>query len=211
MTELQGSQEWFEARLGKATASRMADVCAKIKSGEAATRRAYRIQLVCERITGTLTEHFTTRDMEWGTEQEPFARAAYEAHSGNFVDECGAIPHKTIEMFAASPDGLVGKDGLIEIKCPRPATHIEWLLDGRVPTQHKPQMIAQIACTGRKWVDFVSFDPRMPEHLRLFVVRFTPSPKEIEEVEAQVSTFLAEVEESYQLLMGKKSAKQTKE
>lgn len=211
MTELQRSEAWFEARLGKATASRCSDILAKIKSGEASTRRNYRIQLVCERITQTLTDHITTRDMEWGTEQEPFARAAYEAHTGNFVDECGAIPHKTIEMFAASPDGLVGKDGLIEIKCPRPATHIEWLLDGRVPTQHKPQMIAQISCTGRKWVDFVSFDPRMPEHLRLFVVRFTPSPKEIEEVESQVSTFLAEVEESYQLLMGKKSAKQTKE
>jgi putative phage-type endonuclease len=208
MDELQRTQEWFEARLGKATASKCSDILAKVKSGEAATRRNYRIQLVCERITGTLTEHFTTRDMEWGTEQEPFARAAYEAATGNFVDECGSVDHSTIPMFAASPDGLVGKDGLIEIKCPRPATHIEWMLDGRVPAQHKPQMIAQIACTGRKWVDFVSFDPRMPEHLQLFIVRFTPSPKEIEEIEAQVSTFLAEVEESHALLMGfKLSAK----
>jgi putative phage-type endonuclease len=208
MANFQQTEEWFTARLGKATASRVSDVCAKIKSGEASTRRNYRIQLVCERITGTLTEHFTTRDMEWGTEQEPFARAAYEAATGNFVDECGSVDHSTIPMFAASPDGLIGKDGLIEIKCPRPATHLEWMLDGRVPAQHKPQMIAQIACTGRKWVDFVSFDPRMPEHLQLFIVRFTPSPKEIEEIEAQVSTFLAEVEESHALLMGfKLSAK----
>lgn len=208
MADIQRTEEWFQARLGKATASKTADILAKVKSGEAATRRNYRIQLVCERITGTLTDHFTTRDMEWGTEQEPFARAAYEAATGNFVDECGLVDHSTIPMFAASPDGLVGEDGLIEIKCPRPATHIEWMLDGRVPAQHKPQMIAQAACTGRKWIDFVSFDPRMPEHLQLFIVRFTPSPKEIEEIESQVSTFLAEVEESHKLLMGfKLSAK----
>jgi putative phage-type endonuclease len=205
MDELQRSQAWFEARLGKATASKTADILAKVKSGEAATRRNYRIQLVCERITGTLTEHFTTRDMEWGTEQEPFARAAYEAATGNFVDECGSVDHSTIPMFAASPDGLVGKDGLIEIKCPyNSAVHLETWLNG-MPEEHQAQVQGQMWLTGRDWCDFVSFDPRMPDDLQLYVQRVQRNPEFIAGLEREIITFLGEVDAIVQKLQAKTS------
>jgi putative phage-type endonuclease len=188
----QRTEEWFAARLGKVTASRVADVLAKIKSGESASRKNYKMELVVQRLTGKAGESFTNAAMEWGTEQEPFARMAYEAHTGTFVKEEGFVDHPTIEGFGCSPDGIVG-DGLIEIKCPNTANHIETVLENKAPSKYIPQMQCQMACTGAKWCDFVSFDPRLPEDLQLFVVRVERDQEYIDSMEVEVKQFLSEV------------------
>jgi len=188
----QRTEEWFSARLGKVTASRVADVLAKIKSGESASRKNYKMELVVQRLTGKTGESFTNAAMEWGTEQEPFARMAYEAHTSTFVKEEGFVDHPTIEGFGCSPDGIVG-DGLIEIKCPNTANHIETVLENKAPSKYIPQMQCQMACTGAKWCDFVSFDPRVPEDLQLFVVRVERDQEYIDSMEVEVKQFLSEV------------------
>jgi len=188
----QRTEEWFSARLGKVTASRVADVLAKIKSGESASRKNYKMELVVQRLTNKQGESFTNAAMEWGTEQEPFARMAYEAHTGTFVKEEGFVDHPTIEGFGCSPDGIVG-EGLIEIKCPNTANHIETVLENKVPSKYIPQMQCQMACTGAKWCDFVSFDPRVPEDLQLFVVRVERDQEYIDSMEVEVKQFLSEV------------------
>ena len=188
----QRTEEWFSARLGKVTASRVADVLAKIKSGESASRKNYKMELVVQRLTNKVGESFTNAAMEWGTEQEPFARMAYEAHTGTFVKEEGFVDHPTIEGFGCSPDGIVG-EGLIEIKCPNTANHIETVLENKVPSKYIPQMQCQMACTGAKWCDFVSFDPRVPEDLQLFVVRVERDQEYIDAMEVEVKQFLSEV------------------
>jgi len=188
----QRTEEWFAARLGKVTASRVADVLAKIKSGESASRKNYKMELVVQRLTNKVGESFTNAAMEWGTEQEPFARMAYEAHRGTFVKEEGFVDHPTIEGFGCSPDGIVG-EGLIEIKCPNTATHIETVLENKAPSKYIPQMQCQMACTGAKWCDFVSFDPRVPEDLQLFVVRVERDQEYIDAMEVEVKQFLSEV------------------
>ena len=132
--------------------------------------------------------------MRWGTEQEPMARASYEVKTGLLVDQVGMVLHPTIDRAAASPDGLVGEDGLIEIKCPNTATHLEYLLAGTVPSRYQPQMLWQMSCTGAAWCDFVSYDPRLPDHLQLFIVRFNRDQARIDEMEAEVRAFLAEVD-----------------
>lgn len=190
----QRSEEWFSARLGKATASRIADVMARTKSGPSASRANYAAQLVTERLTGERAESYTNAAMAWGTETEPLARAAYETAQYAVVDEVGFVDHPTIAMAGASPDGLVGSEGLIEIKCPNTATHIDTLLGGSVPGKYITQMQWQMACTGRKWCDFVSFDPRLPGQLRLFVRRVERDDTAIADLEAGVSEFLADVE-----------------
>ena len=162
----QGSPEWFAQRCGKATASRISDIVAKTKSGYSTSRANYMAQLVVERMTNQVAESYTNAAMEWGTEQEPFARAAYEGKTGILVDEVGAIDHPTILKSAASPDGLVvDKDnaslGCLEIKCPNTAQHISTLLGEEVAKKYYDQMQWQMACTGRYWCDFVSYDPRM--------------------------------------------------
>ena len=188
----QRTEEWFSARLGKVTASRVADVLAKIKSGESASRKNYKMELVVQRLTNKVGESFTNSAMEWGTEQEPFARMAYEAHTGTFVKEEGFVDHPTIENFGCSPDGIVG-EGLIEIKCPNTSNHIETVLENKVPSKYIPQMQCQMACTGAKWCDFVSFDPRVPEDLQLFVVRVERDQEYIDAMEVEVKQFLSEV------------------
>jgi putative phage-type endonuclease len=188
----QRTEEWFSARLGKVTASRVADVLAKIKSGESASRKNYKMELVVQRLTNKVGESFTNAAMEWGTEQEPFARMAYEAHTGTFVKEEGFVDHPTIEGFGCSPDGIVG-EGLIEIKCPNTANHIETVLENKAPSKYIPQMQCQMACTGAKWCDFVSFDPRVPEDLQLFVVRVERDQEYIDSMEVEVKQFLSEV------------------
>ena len=188
----QRTEEWFAARLGKVTASRVADVLAKIKSGESASRKNYKMELVVQRLTNKVGESFTNAAMEWGTEQEPFARMAYEAHTGTFVKEEGFVDHPTIEGFGCSPDGIVG-EGLIEIKAPNTANHIETVLENKAPSKYIPQMQAQMACTGAKWCDFVSFDPRVPEDLQLFVVRVERDQEYIDAMEVEVKQFLSEV------------------
>ncbi len=188
----QRTEEWFAARLGKVTASRVADVLAKIKFGESASRKNYKMELVVQRLTNKVGESFTNAAMEWGTEQEPFARMAYEAHTGTFVKEEGFVDHPTIEGFGCSPDGIVG-EGLIEIKCPNTANHIETVLENKAPSKYIPQMQCQMACTGAEWCDFVSFDPRVPEDLQLLVVRVERDQEYIDSMEVEVKQFLSEV------------------
>ena len=198
----QGTEEWYAARLGKVTASRVADVIAKIKSGEAAARANYRAELVAERLTGKQQDGFATKQMQWGTESEPLARAAYEAETGLMVDEVGLINHPSIAMAGASPDGLVGADGQIECNCPDTKTHIETILSDAAPTKYLPQMQWQMACTGREWVDFVSFDPRMPMAQQLFIKRVERDDKYIREtLEPEVVRFLDEVEKTVEQLL----------
>lgn len=192
---MQGSDEWKQLRLGKVTASRVADVMAKIKTGEAASRSDYRTDLVVERLTGKPSDSFTNSAMQWGTEQEPLARIKYETVFNLFVEEVPFVPHPTIDWFGASPDGLIGTDGLLEIKSPNSKTHIKYLNDGKPPTKYIPQMMAQMACTGREWCDFVSFDPRMPDGLDFFVVRLERDEEYIKAMEAEVVQFLNEVEQ----------------
>lgn len=190
----QRSDAWFADRLGHVTASRLNDLRAKIKSGEAASRRNYRMEIICERLTGRREESFNNAAMQWGTDQEPAARMAYELTTENWVEEVGFCRHESILWFGASPDGFVGERGLIEIKAPNTATHIDYLLAGKPPEKYLNQMQCQMACTGRDWCDFVSFDPRLPEDLQLFIVRLDRDDKFIAEMEADVQAFLAEVE-----------------
>jgi putative phage-type endonuclease len=186
----QGSNEWLLERLGHVTGSRVSDALAKKGT---ATRDNYLWQLVAERLTGQVQESFTNAAMIRGTEQEPIARAAYEAHTGNFVDQTGFTKHPTIEWFGASPDGLIGGDGLVEIKNPNTSTHLQYRKSGQPPSKYRYQMMAQLACTGRKWCDFVSFDSRLPESKQLFVVRFEPDAKDMEAMLEAVQEFLDEV------------------
>ena len=188
----QRTDEWFNARIGKVTASRVADVVAKTKSGYSASRDNYMAQLVCERLTGKPTEGFSSTAMQWGTETEPLARAAYEAKMDVLVDEVGFIDHPSIVNSGASPDGLVGIDGFIEIKCPNTATHIDTLLSQTVPKKYADQIFWQMACTNRDWCDFVSYDPRLPPDLQLFIKRIPRDDKYIQLLEAEVIEFLTE-------------------
>lgn len=190
----QGTEAWFESRRGKVTASRLSDVLATIKTGEAATRANYRAELIAERLTGRTVEFFKNASMQWGTDCEPLARAAYEAETGDLVTTVGLIDHPSIAMAGASPDGLVLEDGTLEIKCPNTSTHINTLVSGKAPSQYVHQMQWQMACTGRKWCDFVSFDPRMPDHLQLFIKRVPRDEEIISKAEAEVLKFLAEVD-----------------
>ena len=190
----QRSPEWFAARLGKATASSIADIVAKTKSGYSTSRANYAAQLVAERLTGVAAERYSNAAMQHGTETEPQARAAYTFLTDRDVVEVGFIDHPRIPMTGASPDGLVGIDGLIEIKCPYTATHIDTLLSQKVPDKYIIQMSWQMACTGRMWCDYVSFDPRLPADLQLFVKRVQRDDAHIAMLEAEVSAFLAEVE-----------------
>ncbi len=192
----QGSAEWFAARLGKATASKIADITAKTKAGPAASRVNYAAQLVAERLTGNPAETHTNGAMQWGTDTEAEARDAYRLHALCEVTEIGFVDHPTIAMSGASPDGLVDGDGLVEIKCPNTATHIATLLGKSVPAKYVSQMMWQMACTGRQWCDFASYDPRLPETMRLLVVRLLRDNAMIAEIEAEVSKFLAEVDET---------------
>lgn len=191
---VQGSNDWFQIRMGKVTASRVADVIAKTKTGYSASRENYMAQLVVERLTQTKAESYTNAAMQWGTDQEPFARAAYEAAQGVMVEEVGFVPHPMIEWAGASPDGLVGDDGCVEIKCPNTLTMIETLLSQKVPGKYFTQMQFQLACTGRKWCDYVSFDPRMPAKAQMFVRRVDRDDEYIAEIEAEIVKFLAEVQ-----------------
>lgn len=192
---IQGSPEWHALRVGKVTASRVADVVAKTKSGPSTSRANYMAELIAERLTGEAAERFTNAAMNWGTEKEPDARAAYEFFRDATVDEVAFVPHPSMAMTGASPDGLVGVDGLVEIKCPNTATHLETLLSQSVPAKYVTQMQWQMACTGRKWCDFASYDPRMPEEMSLFVKRVDRDDKLIAELEKDVSSFLAEIDE----------------
>lgn len=191
---VQGSAEWKALRCGKVTASRVADIIAKTKSGYSASRANYAAELVAERLTGNVQESYTNAAMQHGTLTEPEARVAYEFRTDLTVTEVGFVEHPNIGMTGASPDGLVGEDGLVEIKCPNTATHIDTLLTGKVPTKYETQMHWQMACTGRKWCDYVSYDPRLPESMRLFVARLHRDDARIAELEKEVTAFLSELD-----------------
>ena len=190
----QRSPEWFASRLGKVTASRVADVIAKTKSGYSASRDNYMAQLICERLTGQQGESFTNAAMTWGTETEPLARSAFEAYADVMVEEVGFVPHPSIEISGASPDGLVGLFGMLEIKCPNTATHIDTLLTQTVPSKYITQMQWQMACCERQWCEFVSFDPRLPQDLQLFVKRVEFNQTYVAMLEEEVINFLEELE-----------------
>lgn len=198
----QGTDAWHLARLGRVTASRIADVLATIKSGEAAARANYRAELVAERLTGKRQESYSNAAMQWGTETEPLARVWYESEVGVVVQETGFVGHPTIAMSGASPDGLVADSGLVEIKCPNTQTHIETMLAKRVPPRYTPQIHWQMACTGREWCDFVSFDPRLPEQTQIFIRRVERDEKYIKDtLEPEVIRFLEEVEKTVEQLL----------
>lgn len=196
----QGSPEWMAERCGKVTASRVADVVARTKSGWGASRANYAAELIAERLTGVKTESYTNAAMQHGIDTEPQARFSYEFYADVSVVQVGFVPHHAINMAGASPDGLVGDDGLVEIKCPSTATHIDTLLDGKVPAKYVTQMQWQMACTGRQWCDFVSFDPRLPESMRLFIKRVERNDKLISELESAVSMFLKEIDTKVSVL-----------
>jgi len=191
----QRTEEWYAARLGKVTASRVSDVVAKTKSGYSTSRANYMAELVCERLTGKQGDFFQNAAMAWGTEKEPLARGAYEERNGILVEEVGFVSHPTILMAGASPDGLVGDDGLVEIKCPNTATHIDTLLDKEAPSKYVNQMQWQMACTGRAWCDFVSYDPRMPENMQFFATRVMRDNFLIIELEREVEKFLFDLDQ----------------
>lgn len=187
---IQGSDEWKALRCGKVTASRVADVIAKTKTGWGASRFNYAAELIAERLTGVAAEGFTNAAMQWGTDQEPSARMAYEFMQDVTVEQIAFVAHPSIADAGASPDGLVGESGLVEIKCPNTATHIDTLIKQEIPAKYITQMMWQMACTGRKWCDFVSYDPRLPESMQLFVKRIERDDKLIAELENEVSIFL---------------------
>ena len=190
----QRTDDWFAARLGKVTASRVADVIAKTKTGYGAGRANYMADLVVERLTGQKASSFSNAAMEWGTEQEPNAKAAYAAKTGILVEDVGFIDHPTVAMSGASPDGFA-EEGLIEVKCPNTATHLEYVLAELPPLKYFTQMQWQMACTGRPWCDFVSYDPRLPERLQLLVVRVPRDDDYIKMLEQEVTIFLQELDD----------------
>lgn len=199
---------WLADRAGKLTASRMRDAMDMLKNGKPSQKRAdYMRDLLAERITGLSTRNFVTPAMEWGLQQEDAAKAAYEAHTGNLIAPCGFYDHPEIDGMGATPDGLVD-DGLIEIKCPTTGKYLDWWLAGRVvPDEHKPQMIAQLLCTGREWCDFVAYDPRVQSaSRRLFVARYVPTAEERKAVEEAAIQFLAELDAMFELFTTKEAA-----
>lgn len=192
---IQRSEDWHAIRCGKVTASRVADVVAKTKTGYGASRANYMAELITERLTQVQAERYQNDAMRWGTEKEPDACEAYSFIHDAELLEVGFVPHPRIAMTGASPDRLIGGDGLLEVKCPNTATHIETLLGKDVEGKYVIQMQWQMACTQRQWCDFGSFDPRLPQEMRLWVRRFRRDDTHIRELEDEVEKFLAELDE----------------
>lgn len=199
----QGTAEWLAERVGCITASAVADMMAKTKTGESASRATLRAKLVCERLTGKPATSFSNAAMQWGNEWEPIARAKYEVQFDRSVDQVGFVRHPDLVLCGASPDGLVDDDGLVEIKCPQINTHLEYLLDGEAPKKYQPQMLWQMECTGRQWCDFVSYHPDYPEGLDLLCVRFDRDQERIEHMKAEAMRLHAEVEDLISQLIKK--------
>lgn len=199
----QRTAEWHAARLGKVTASRIADLMARTRSGWGASRANYAAALVAERLTGTPENTYQNAAMLWGIETEPQARTAYEFLSDAEVELVGFIDHPSVPMSGASPDGLVGSAGMVEIKCPNTATHIDTLLEETIPDKYMKQMQWQMACAGRKWCDWVSYDPRLPLQMQLYVKRVNRDDKLIADIEKHVRQFLDEIEDTVNRLQQK--------
>ena len=196
----QGTAEWLKERCGKVTASRIADMMAKTKTGWGASRANYMAQLLVERLTGEPAETYSNAAMQWGLDTEPQARAAYSFITDHTVEEVGFIDHPAIIMSGASPDGLIGQEGMVEIKCPNTATHIETLLGAPIADKYIKQMQWQMACAGRKWCDFVSFDPRLPVELHIKIQRVQRDDAMIAEMETETIAFLKELDEKLMAL-----------
>jgi len=193
---VQGSAEWLQARCGSVGASSATDLMSKGKGGAESTGYAnLRAKVVAERLTGCVVETFKNAYMERGNEDEESAREVYDFVTGNTVNQVGLIKHPTIPFFHASPDGLIGNDGCLELKRKIPALHIAYLLKGTVPSEYIRQMCAQLACTGRQYVEFASYCPEMPEDLQLFVVRYHRNEEAIKEMEAAVMAFNVSVDQ----------------
>ena len=191
----QDSPAWVAARVGCLGASQIGKAIAKTKAGWSESRHKLACEIVAERVTGAAMNHFVTDAMQWGIEHEQDACECYEAQTGNLVSKAGWFAHPKIEYLGATPDRLVGAEGLLEVKCPATPTYLKWRMAGYVPDEHQPQMLCQLACTGRKWVDFVAYDPRVLDtKLQIFVRRFEPPPEKIKEIEDQAIEFLAYVE-----------------
>ena len=194
----QGTPEWLQSRAGLLTASRMSDALPAVRGGTTQARQNLKLEILAERFTGTPATFYANAAMRWGTDNEPLARQTYMEFTGNHVEQVGLAVSTEIDFFGASVDGLVvdcatGATGNLEIKCPTSQTFFKWVIEGAIPEQHKPQMLAQMAVTGRHWADFVAFDPRFPAEQDLFIRRFVPHPQEIEDVKKAARQFLAEV------------------
>ena len=197
----QGSDAWQEIRCGKVTASKITDIMAKLKSGKpSAGRTTYMGQLIAERLTGVKSDGFSNTAMQWGIETEPQARAAYEFLNDVEVEQIAFMDHEYIHFSGMSPDGLVCEEGMLEIKCPNTATHIDMLISQKIPKKYIDQMQWQMACSGRKWCDFMSFDPRMREHLNKLVIRVGCDNDYIQEMEKEVISFNNEIDEKLKIL-----------
>jgi len=190
---LQRTPEWYACRLGKATASRIADVVARTKSGFSTSRANYAAELICERLTGVPASGYVSPAMQWGTDHEDEAKALYADRLGMLVEEACFIDHPEIAWSGASPDGYVAGDGLVEVKCPLTATHVDTLLGAEIAGAYQTQMQWQMACSGRLWCDYVSYDPRLPPRMQLYVKRVPRDLSRILELEAEVTTFLQEI------------------
>jgi YqaJ-like viral recombinase domain len=206
----QGSADWFTARAGCATSSRIADIVAKrkrVKEGEVgeelACRRGMRFECMCELLTGKAAEHYVSRWMQEGHDKEPLARAEYEIAFDQSVRTVGFVYHPFIPRAGCSPDGLIGDDGLLEIKCPMVYTHLDYIMRDEIPEEYKPQMLWQMACCERRWCDFVSYSPELPEQYQLFVKRFECSKEDaamIRGYELEVQLFNTQVDEMLEQL-----------
>jgi hypothetical protein len=197
----QGTAAWFSERTGCLTASNMRAAMARLKNGnDGAERAALKVQVLAERLTGDVVPHYVTPAMQHGLDTEPAARSVYSASAGEIIEECGFIRHPSIEYFGASPDGRINPKLGLELKCPTTAKFLSWRLAGVVPDEHKPQMIAQCVCAGFDAVEFVAFDPRLPKHLQMFVVRYTPTQEERDAVEQAARDFLQEVDSMFNKL-----------
>jgi len=199
---VQGSDEWLQARIGKCTGSRFHDACSFTRSGsESANRRNYKYQIIAERLTGQQQDFYSNRAMEWGTATEDSARLAYEFSTGNDVEQVGMLVHPELADVGFSPDGLVGDDGAIEIKCPETATHIQTLTSGKIPAKYMEQVLGVMWVTGRKWCDFISYDPRLPEDLQIITVRLDRDAEQIAELDENIREFLADVDKEYEQVL----------
>lgn len=205
----QGTAEWLAQRAGKVTASRIADVMAKTKTGYGATRKTYMGDLVAERLTGLPKPGFSNAAMQWGTDTEPQARAMYEFETGLDVVETGFVPHPELDGTGASPDGLVGDNGLVEIKCPNTATHIETLRGSKIDRKYLLQMHWQMICTGRDWCDFVSFDPRLLFEMQIHIRRVERDADLSKEITDEVTQFITELDEAVADLRARYETKET--
>jgi len=200
---VQGTELWFKQRLGKVTASRMGDMTAKTKAGYGATRATYKAEKLIERLTGAQQDTYKSPAMQWGNDQEPYAREAYSFYTNNEVVETGFVVHPLIENAGASPDGLIGDDGMLEIKCPNTSTMLEYLETEKIPANYMKQIQWQLACCDRHWCDFAAYDPRLPEEMRLLVIRVERNNDMIAELEQETLKFLAELDETEALLRKK--------